>query len=144
MDENKFCFDKIPDDNLNGSNAQTQKLNLLLISSNLNLPKIYVQKGLNNMFTALGELLKTNPNCMIDLGILGNLQLVNKMLSHIPIKIKKESIFNNRVSVRGLLLKSLDKNLGSSQVYMNTMDNNRYSTLLNKSSMNNSKLTESQ
>lgn len=103
-----------------------------------------MQKGLNNMFTALGELLKTNSNCMIDLGVLGNLQSVNKTLSHIPIKIKKESIFNNRVSVRGLLLKSLDKSLGSSQVYLNTMDNNRYSTLLNKSSMNNSKLTESQ
>jgi len=144
IDENKFSFDKIPDENLNGTNAQFQKLNLSLISSNLNLPKIYVQKGLNNLFSGLGELIKNNPYCTVDLGSLGNLNCLNKSLSHSPIKIKKESIFNNRVSVRGLLLKSLDKSINFSSAYLNTMENNRYTTLLNKSSMNNSKLTESQ
>jgi hypothetical protein len=134
----------IPDDNLNGSSAQYQKLNILLISSNLNLPKIYVQKGLNNLFSALGELLKNNNNCKIELGSLGNIDSNDKIISHSPIKIKKESIFNNKLSVKGLLLKSLDKSLNFSNINMNSIENNRYSILLNKSSMNNSKLTDSQ
>lgn len=146
-DESKFSFDKIEDENLNGSNAEFQKLNLLYISATLNLPKIYVQKGLNNLFSALGELLTLNANCNIDLSTLGNLVIDNKKLSHIPIKVKKETIFNNRVSVRGLLLKSLDKSLASSHGHLHTsagIENNRYSTLLNKSSVNNSKIAESQ
>jgi len=148
-DENKFSFDKIQDDNLNGTNAEYQKLNLIYISSSLNLPKIYVQKGLNNLFSALGELLKTYAKCNLDLGSLGSLLCDNKTLSHVPLKVKKETIFNNRVSVRGLLLKSLDKNLsGSQHGYLNTIEgveNNRYTTLLNKSSVNNSlKISESQ
>jgi len=147
-DEEKFSFDKISDENLNGNNAEYQKLNLLLISSGLNLPKIYVQKGLNNLFFALGELLKTNGNCNVDLGSLGILLCDNNTLSHRPVKVKKETIFNNRVSVRGLLLKSLDKTLTASHshayLHTSTGENNRYFTLLNKSSINNSKMNESQ
>jgi len=145
-DENKFCFDKIADENLNGLNAEYQKLNLLFISSTLNLPKIYLQKGLNNLFSALGELLNLNSNCNVDLGSLGSLLCDNKKLWHVPIKVKKETIFNNRVSVRGLLLKSLDKSLAASNKYLHTSadnENNRYCTLLNKSSVNNSRFTES-
>lgn len=149
-DENKFSFEKIPDENLNGANAEYQKLNLISISSSLNMPKIYVQKGLNNLFSALGELLKTNDNCSLDLGSLGTLYCENKTLSHSPVKVKKETMFNNRVSVRGLLLKSLDRNLAAShQGYLQTSigvgENNRYFTLLNKSSANNSlKMSDSQ
>lgn len=149
-DENKFSFEKIQDESLNGNNAEYQKLNLIFISANLNLPKIYVQKGLNNMFSALGELLKTKANCNVDLGSLGSLMCEEKTLSHAPVKIKKETIFNNRVSVRGLLLKSLDKSLAKPHGFLHTSaaaaasENNRYSTMLNRSSVNNSKMSESQ
>ena len=143
-DEEKFNFEKIEDPNMNGMNAQPQKLNLLLISSMLNLPKIYLQNGLNNIFRALGETLNLNPDCSIDFGILGILQSNNNIISHTPVRIKKESIFNNKVSIRGLMLKSVDKSLNLSQMNLNSSDNNRYVTLLNKSSLNNTKIENSQ
>lgn len=148
-DDIKFNFENIKNPELNGMNAQPQKLNLLLISSMLNLPKIYLQNGLNNLFKSLGEKLSMNPNCSIDLGILGILESSNHSVFHIPIREKKESIFKNRVSIRGLMLKSIDNkmNMSNSNVYLNTDNNNtnnRYATLLNKSSLNNTKIENSQ
>lgn len=145
-DEDKFYFEKINDPNLNGMKAQPQKLNLLLISSMLNLPKIYLQNGLNNLFKAIGEKLNLNPTCSIDLGILGFLQSDDNIVYHIPIREKKESIFRNKVSIRGMMLKSVDNrlNISSMNMNMNSTDNNRYATLLNKSSLNNTKMENSQ
>lgn len=140
--EEKFCFENLDDPNLNGQTAQPQKLNLLLISSMLNLPKIYLQNGLNNLFKALGEKLNLNPNCSIDLGIMGILQSNNNVVFHTPVRVKKESIFKNKVSIRGLMLKSVDKSLNFS--INNSSENNRYATLLNKSSLNNTKIENSQ
>ena len=144
-DEDRFNFEKIEDPDLNGMNAQPQKLNLLLISSMLNLPKIYLQNGLNNLFKSIGEKLSLNPNCSIDFGILGILQSNNNLIFHIPVRTKKESIFKNKVSIRGLMLKNVDKSLNLSHMNLNsTENNNRYITLLNKSSLNNTKLENSQ
>lgn len=143
-DEEKFNFEQLEDPNLNGMKAQPQKLNLLLISSMLNLPKIYLQNGLNNIFRALGEKLSLNPNCSIDLGALGILQSNDNLVSHKPIRLKKETFFNNKVSIRGLMLKSIDKSLNFSQLNLNSSDNNRYATLLNRSSLNNTKIENSQ
>lgn len=149
-DNSKFCYEKIPDDNLNGTNSQIQKINLLLISANLNLPKIYVQNGLNQIFESLSETLVLSSKSSIDLGNLGNIQIENKMMHHIPVKIKKESIFNAKVSIRGLLLKSLEKSHSSLLLNHNSisnssnLENNRYNNLINKSSITNSKLSESQ
>lgn len=135
-EEGKFSYDKITDPNTNGSMAQIQKLNLLFISSELNLPKIYVQNGLNNIFKSLADLLNIHPSCNIDLGSLGSLQSNQKIICHVPIKMKKEIIFNNRVSVKSLLLKSMDKNLNFSVSFV--QENNRY----NQNSLNNSKINE--
>ncbi len=142
--EDKFNYEYIDDPNLNGMNAQPQKLNLLLISSMLNLPKIYLQNGLNNLFKAIGDNLNMSENCSIDMETLGILQSNNNIVFHIPVKVKKESILKNKVSIRGLMLKSIDKSLNLSITNLNKSENNRYATLLNKSSLNNTKLDNSQ
>lgn len=136
-DESKFYFEKLPETKFNSSLASIQKLNLLLISSELNLPKIYVQNGLNNLFKSIGFLLTTNLNCILDLGILGNLHCSNKIVHHTPTKQKKEIIFNKKASVKALLLKNFNENIipkktlnyGKSINFNSTMNNN-----LNKSS----------
>jgi hypothetical protein len=114
----------------------------------LNLPKIYLQNGLNNLFKAIGELLNLNKNCSLDLETLGIIQSNNNIVFHIPIRLKKDFIFKNKVSVRGLMLKTIDKSLNLTNVNFNmnttTNNNNRYITLLNKSSLNNTKIENSQ
>jgi hypothetical protein len=114
----------------------------------LNLPKIYLQNGLNNLFKAIGENLNSNKNCSLDLETLGILRSNNNIVFHIPVRVKKDSIFKNKVSVRGLMLKTIDKSLNLSNFNFNmntTTNNNRnYMTLLNKSSLNNTKIENSQ
>lgn len=105
-DENKFYFEKLPEEKFNASSATIQKLNLLHISSELNLPKIYVQTGLNNIFKAIGSLLNQNFNCCLDIGSLGNLHCLNKTVYHVTSKIKKQNFFNKKASVKSLLFKS--------------------------------------
>jgi len=131
-DESKFYFEKLPETKFNSSLASIQKLNLLLISSELNLPKIYVQNGLNNMFKSIGIMLNSNINCVVDLGILGNLHCYNKLIHHIPTRQKKDIIFNKKASVKALLLKNFDENVimkktslnGKNSVFNNTINNN--------------------
>jgi hypothetical protein len=105
-DENKFCFEKLPPEKFNAASSTIQKLNLLHISSELNLPKIYVQTGLNNIFKAIGSILNTNNNCCLDIGSLGNLHCLNKTTYHVSSKIKKDNLFNRKASIKSLLFKS--------------------------------------
>jgi hypothetical protein len=102
-DDSKFYYEKIPDVKVNSNVAQVQKLNLLAIASELNLPKIYVQSGLNNLFKAVAFLLSSSASCLIDLGFLGNLHCVNKGVYHIPTKLRKDSMFNKKTTVKALL-----------------------------------------
>lgn len=140
-DESKFYFEKLPETKFNTSLASIQKLNLLLISSELNLPKIYVQNGLNNVFKSIGFLLNTNFNCVVDLGILGNLHCLSKSIHHTATKQKKEIIFNKKASVKALLLKNFDENIipkkslnyGKS-INLNGTVNNNYNNFNSKSS----------
>lgn len=107
-DDSKFYYEKIPEVKMNSNVAQVQKLNLLAIASELNLPKIYVQSGLNNLFKAVAQLLTSTSNCLIDLGFLGNLHSVSRYVYHIPTKLKKDSMFNKKTTVKALLGKYSD------------------------------------
>lgn len=101
-DEWKFCYDKVGDSK-NSNPIKIQKLNLLAISSELNLPKVYVQTGLNNMFMSIGSILNTTQACIIDLNGLGNVYGNNKVVYHTPPKIKADGFFNNKTKVKTLL-----------------------------------------
>ena len=59
---------------------QNQKLNYIAIARELNSKKILVQNGLNNIFNAIGYLISQNPNCQIDLGIIGSIKFTNMVL----------------------------------------------------------------
>ena len=50
-------------------------------------------------------------NCVIDLGVLGNLHCLNKLIHHTSTKQKKEIIFNKKTSIKALLLKNFDESL---------------------------------
>ena len=110
-DDTKFWYEKLPESKFNSNIVIVQKLNLLLISSELNLPKIYVQSGLNNIFKSIGSILNSNTNNIINLGSLGHIHSKLKIIHHISTKIKKETIFNRKASIKSLLIKNQDDNL---------------------------------
>jgi len=121
-----------------------QKLNLLLISSEINLPKIYVQNGLNNIFRSMGLLLKTNFNCVLDLGIIGNLHCLSKSIYHTTTKKKKQNIFNKKASIKALLLKNFEENIIPKKLQNNdkfvNSNNSINNNFQNSSNMMNSNL----
>lgn len=112
-DEWKFCYDKLQDPKTNFNSAKIQKLNLLAISSELNLPKVYVQTGLNNIFSSLGNILSNVSLCAIDLGSIGNLHGANKVVYHSPSKVKRDNMTNSKTTIKTLLrnkkLKGIDE-----------------------------------
>ena len=82
---------------------KTEKLNYIVISTELNTKKILVQNSLNNLFKAIGYLLETTTNCLIDLGILGQFICNNKLVYHIPSKLKNDSISNKKTTIKSLI-----------------------------------------
>ena len=86
-------------------NAQphTEKLNYIVISTELNTKKILVQNGLNNLFNSIGYLLETTANCLIDLGILGQFICNNRLVYQIPSKLKNDSISNKKTTIKSLI-----------------------------------------
>ena len=85
------------------SKSMTHKLNILALSSELNLPKRFVQAGLNNLFASIAFLLESNQNCVIELGNLGNLFSNNRFVYHLPMKIKNDNFFIKKKTVKALL-----------------------------------------
>jgi len=146
-DETKFYYEKLPETKFNPNLATVIKINLLLISSELNLPKIYVQNGLNNIFKSIGILLNSNFNSIVDLGVLGNLYSINKVISHTPTKQKKDLIFNKKASVKSLLFKNFDESIlakknipfGQTMNFNSTFKNNFNKLASNKSNFQNNK-----
>lgn len=82
---------------------KTEKLNYIVISTELNTKKILVQNSLNNLFKAIGYLLETTSNCLIDLGILGQFICNNKLVYHVPSKLKNDSISNKKTTIKSLI-----------------------------------------
>jgi hypothetical protein len=81
----------------------TEKLNYIVISTELNTKKILVQNGLNNLFNSIGYLLETTSNCLIDLGILGQFICNNRLVYQIPSKLKNDSISNKKTTIKSLI-----------------------------------------
>lgn len=153
-DDSRFTFENLPENKFNYSMASVQKLNLLLISSELNLPKIYVQSGLNNMFKTIGMILSSNLSCVIDLGVLGIVHGNKKVIHQVPTKQRKESIFNKKASIKSLLLKNYDENLNynkknstkkfnMSGTINNNTNNNYNNTSTNQNKQNNPRESKS-
>jgi hypothetical protein len=109
IDENKFNYKSLSEIKIN-SNVNVVKLNLLNISSELTLQKIYVQTGLNKIFTSIGALLSSVTSCVIDLGQLGVLNAYNKVVYHVPSKLKRDTIFNKRTTVKALCPNNVEEN----------------------------------
>ena len=82
---------------------QTEKLNYIVISTELNTKKILVQNGLNNLFNSIGYLLENTSNCLIDLGILGQFSCNNRLVYQIPSKLKNDSISNKKTTIKSLI-----------------------------------------
>ena len=104
--DSKISVDDILKSRILDSGNLTQKLNILSIAADLNLPKVYVQNGLSNIFKSIGYILATNSDCVIELTILGNIFSKNKLVYHLPTKIKKEDLFVRKATVKSLLVKA--------------------------------------
>ena len=89
-DDSRFNTEKYVSTILQVNGQQVQKINIFAISNELNLPNIYVQTGLNNIFKAIGSILTTNSNCVIELGSMGNIFCLNKLVYHLPSKNKND------------------------------------------------------
>jgi len=107
--DSKISVDEILKNKILNSNNLTQKLNILSIAADLNLPKIYVQNGLSNIFKSIGYILGSNLDCVIELSHLGNIYTKNKLTYHIPTQIKKESFFVKKATVKSLLGKTKEQ-----------------------------------
>ena len=82
---------------------QNQKLNYIAIARELNSKKILVQNGLNNIFNAIGYLISQNPNCQIDLGIIGSIVSSNKVVTQFPNKLKGDAVMNKKTTIKSLI-----------------------------------------
>lgn len=100
LDETKF--DKNVEVKQTSKNM-VQKLNILALASELNLPKRFIQSGLKNLFSSIAFLLESNPNCVIEMGSLGNLYSNNRFVYHMPMKIKNDNYFIKKKTVKSLL-----------------------------------------
>ncbi len=109
LDENKFNYKSLSEMKID-SNVSVVKLNLLNISSELTLQKVYVHTGLNKIFTSIGALLSSVTSCVIDLGHLGVLHSYSRVVYQVPSKLKRDTIFNKRTTVKALCSNNVEEN----------------------------------
>jgi hypothetical protein len=102
-DNSHFSYEKLPEIKYNSGSKNIKNSNVLTISTDLNLPKIFVQDGLYSLFRSIGNLMSSVTSCVIDLGVLGSLYCNVRSVYHVPSKMKKENIFNKRTTVKALL-----------------------------------------
>jgi hypothetical protein len=108
LDENRFSYKNLSMMRID-SNVNVVKLNLLNISSELTLQKIYVHTGLNKIFSSIGALMSSVTSCVIDLGHLGVLHAYSKLVYHVPSKLKRDTIFNKRTTVKALCANNVEE-----------------------------------
>lgn len=120
-------------------NQNMIKLNLLAIGANLNIPKIYLNNGLNNIFKSILYILSDNKKASIDIGYLGVFYCNNKEVFQIPSKSLSKISNNKKISIKTLLDKNsnfMDEYKKSSNVIKNinideevvisNIENNKY------------------
>ena len=101
--ESKSSYENLYRAKYENTQPQTEKLNYIIISTELNTKKILVQNGLNNLFNSIGYLLETTSNCLLDLGILGQFICNNRLVYQIPSKLKNDSISNKKTTIKSLI-----------------------------------------
>lgn len=102
-DDSRLNIDRITRKDFSSA-IQTQKLNIVSIGAELNIPKVYIQNGLNNLFSSIMDLLSSNSLCVIELGQLGNLYSNNREVFHLPVKFKKDGFINKKCTVKSLMI----------------------------------------
>ena len=113
------------------SNYNTKNIitfNIISISANLNVPKIYIQNGLENIFKACMSILEENNVCIIDLEILGKLYCKHKIVFHIPNKLlNSNENFDKKISIKNLIERplQLNKNFDFYDTYNNIKSNDK-------------------
>ena len=102
-DETKSTYESLYRAKYENTKPQTEKLNYIYISTNLNTKKILVQNGLNNLFSSIGYLFESTPNCLLDLGNLGQFICNNRVVYQIPSKLKSDSVNNKKTTIKSLI-----------------------------------------
>lgn len=95
------------------------KFNINYISKGINIQKIYIQNGLQNIFKAALSLLYENEICVVEIGILGNLYSQKRKIFHVPCKnindLSKNKKFSIRMLMEAPLLLKKQKNEGKNE-----------------------------
>ena len=86
-----------------GNTPKIQKLNCNSIAKELNMKNAIIQNGLTNLFQSIGQILSTNPNCLIDLGVFGNLYINEKNVIQYPSKCKGTSQTIRKTTIKSLI-----------------------------------------
>ena len=102
-DETKSTYESLYRAKYENTKPQTEKLNYIYISTNLNTKKILVQNGLNNLFNSIGYLFESTPNCLLDLGNLGQFICNNRVVYQVPSKLKSDSVSNKKTTIKSLI-----------------------------------------
>lgn len=102
-DETKSTYEGLYRAKYENTKPQTEKLNYIYISTNLNTKKILVQNGLNNLFNSIGYLFESTPNCLLDLGNLGQFICNNRVIYQVPSKLKGDSVSNKKTTIKSLI-----------------------------------------
>ena len=102
-DETKSTYEGLYRNKYENTKPQTEKLNYIYISTNLNTKKILVQNGLNNLFNSIGFLLESTQNCLLDLGNLGQFICNNRVVYQIPSKLKGDNVTNKKTTIKSLI-----------------------------------------
>ena len=89
------------------SSSNIVKLNIGIIGDNLNIAKIYVQNGLQNIFKGCMNILSENNTSVIELGVLGNIYCQNKKVFQIPMKINNDSNARKKITIRTMFERPL-------------------------------------
>jgi len=102
-DETKSTYEGLYRNKYENTKPQTEKLNYIYISTNLNTKKILVQNGLNNLFNSIGFLLESTQNCLLDLGNLGQFLCNNRVVYQVPSKLKGDNVSNKKTTIKSLI-----------------------------------------
>jgi len=102
----KSTYESLYRNKYESTKPQVEKLNYKYISTNLNTKKLLVQNGLNNLFNSIGYLLESTPNCLLDLGNLGQFLCSNRVIYQVRSKIKGDSVSNKKTTIKSLIDRS--------------------------------------
>lgn len=100
-DQTKASLEEIFLSSVNPS-ALKQKLNMLALGVDVEIPKLYIQAGLSNLFDTVGDILGMQQNLTLDLGELGTFFSNEGQIHHLPSRAKKDPGNNKKTKIRNL------------------------------------------